>query len=77
MRKCKCYSCGYTWLLSHGQNGHGRHHTCPKCDSDKIQFVLEDMVRDLQAGLFVTNPALLCLPTGSRTGYSVQKWMTD
>jgi hypothetical protein len=77
MKKCKCYSCGYTWLLSGGLNGHGRQHACPKCGSDRVQYTLDDMVRDLHAGIVTTNPALLFGSAGSGNGHTFQKWMTD
>lgn len=77
MRKFRCYSCGHKWFFSHEQNGHGIQHVCPKCGSDRIQFSLTDMIRELQASVVTTNPALLCVPTGFETGYTYQKWMTD
>jgi len=77
MKKCKCYACGYSWFTYTNRNGHTNQHACPRCGSDRIQFVLESLIRDIQAGVSFTNPAAFCMPSGSRNRYKIQKWMTD
>jgi len=77
MKKCKCFACGYSWFLNSNGNSHDHQHTCPKCGSDRIQFVLDSLIRDIQAGMSFTNPAAFCMPSGSRNQYKTMKWMTD
>lgn len=36
MRTFKCYDCGHTWQLPHGEGGRGIDLTCPECGSHNI-----------------------------------------
>ena len=68
MEKIKCYACRYAWF----SHSNGNQHVCPRCGSDRIQFVLDSRVRDIQAGVSLTNPAALCIPSGSKNRYRIQ-----
>jgi hypothetical protein len=36
MRTFKCYDCGHTWQLPHGEGGVGAGLTCPACESGNV-----------------------------------------
>jgi hypothetical protein len=76
MNKCKCFDCGYSWFISHGNNGNAVEHACPRCGGDKVQYMVDSLVHDLHAGVTVTNPAVLCMSSGLGNGFRFQKWMT-
>ena len=77
MNKCKCFDCGYSWFVSHKTNGHTPQHACPRCGSDKVQYMLDSLVHDLHAGVTVTDPTILYAPSGLGNGFRFQKWMTN
>jgi predicted RNA-binding Zn-ribbon protein involved in translation (DUF1610 family) len=47
MRTFKCYDCGHTWQLPHGEGGRGIDLTCPNCGSHNIHRA--DRERDRRA----------------------------
>jgi len=77
MHKCKCFDCGHSWLFSHQSNGHALQHACPRCESDNVQYVVDSLVHDLHAGVTLTDPSVLCMPSGSSSGFRFQKWMSN
>lgn len=74
MNKNKCFDCGYSWFITHGNNGHALQHACPRCGSDRVQYVLD---RRLQADMPVMNSTISGIPSGLGNGIRFQKWMTN
>ncbi len=42
MRTFKCFDCGHTWQLPHGQGGMGSGLSCPECESRNVHRAPED-----------------------------------
>ena len=74
MNKCKCFSCGLSWFLPQDNDEHATQHTCPRCGSDRVQYVLD---RRLLAEMPIMNSTISGIPSGLGNGFRFQKWMTN